>query len=104
MSPSRRQAPNLGSELLATRQERLIPTPKDPNASLRVKIWEERSLSPFTYAQLFWGTVAVGSRIPIHREELFATRMSNTSLCERSQSDKQLQSLQVLFAIFPGWA
>ncbi len=27
--------------------------PRDPNAELRVKVWQERSLSLYTYAQLF---------------------------------------------------
>jgi len=84
MSSSRRQALDPGSDPTATRQGRVLPAHKHPNAGLRIKIWEERPLSPYTYAQLFWDAVAVGSRILIHREELFANRMSKASLCEHS--------------------
>lgn len=51
-----------------------VSRPENPDAGLRVKVWEERPLSLYTYAQLFWGDVAVGARLLVHRNELFATR------------------------------
>ncbi|KAJ3563321.1 hypothetical protein NPX13_g8244 [Xylaria arbuscula] len=49
-----------------------LPLPTDPSDALRLKIWEERPLSPYTYTQLYWGEIAIGARILIHREKLFA--------------------------------
>lgn len=43
---------------------------------LRVKIWEERPLSLYTYAGLFLGNKPLGARILIHRGELFQKRKS----------------------------
>ena len=45
---------------------------RDPNAELRVKVWQERPLSLYTYAQLFWGEVALGARLLVHRNDHFA--------------------------------
>ncbi|KAK5652036.1 hypothetical protein OQA88_10939 [Cercophora sp. LCS_1] len=50
-----------------------LPEPNDRTAELRVKVWEERPLSPFTYMQLHWGSTAVGARLLVHRGELFST-------------------------------
>ena len=50
--------------------------PEDRTAELRVKVWEERPLSRFTYAQLHWGETAIGARLLVHRDKLFATRKS----------------------------
>lgn len=36
-----------------------------------VKIWEERPLTRYTFAQLFEGDTAIGDRLLIHREKLF---------------------------------
>lgn len=51
-----------------------LSRPQDPSAELRVKVWEERPLSLYTYMQLFCGEIAVGARLLVHREELFTTR------------------------------
>lgn len=48
-----------------------------PKASaLRIKIWEERPLSLYTYGQLYLDEEALGARILVHREELFQGRKS----------------------------
>jgi hypothetical protein len=47
---------------------------KDPKPGLRLKIWEERPLTLYTYVQLFWGEVPLGTRILVHREQIFAKR------------------------------
>lgn len=49
-----------------------LSLPINANEELRVKIWEERPLSLYTYAQLYWGEVAIGARLLIHRQKLFA--------------------------------
>ncbi|KAJ8127380.1 hypothetical protein O1611_g6257 [Lasiodiplodia mahajangana] len=46
----------------------LPPRPRDPSAELRIKVWEERPLSPYTYLQLHWGETSIGSRILVCRE------------------------------------
>lgn len=43
---------------------------------LRVKIWEERPLSLYTFAGLFLDNKPLGARILIHREEVFQKRKS----------------------------
>ncbi len=43
---------------------------------LRVKIWEERPLSLYTYGQLYLDEETLGVRILVHREELFQGRKS----------------------------
>ena len=51
-----------------------------PRASvLRIKIWEERPLSLYTYGQLYLDEETLGVRILIHREELFQGRKSYLS-------------------------
>ncbi|KAI1131366.1 heterokaryon incompatibility protein-domain-containing protein [Nemania abortiva] len=45
-----------------------LPKPQDPNAELRIKVWEERPLSLYTYLQLHWGDIPIGSRLLICRE------------------------------------
>lgn len=47
---------------------------KNTAAGLSVKIWEERPLSSYTYAQLFYGDMAIGARLLIHRNDIFETR------------------------------
>ena len=48
-----------------------------PKASaLRIKIWEERPLSLYTYGQLYLDEETLGARILVHREELFQGRKS----------------------------
>ena len=46
---------------------------QDLSADLRVKVWEERPLSLYTYLQLFCGEIAIGARLLVHRDELFPT-------------------------------
>ncbi|KAI0521308.1 heterokaryon incompatibility protein-domain-containing protein [Xylaria bambusicola] len=49
-----------------------LPLPTDLNSGLKLKVWEERPLSLYTYAQLYWGDIAIGARLLIHRQKLFA--------------------------------
>lgn len=51
-----------------------LPEPDDRTAELRIKVWEERPLSPFTYTQLHWGSTAIGARLLVHRDQPTATR------------------------------
>jgi hypothetical protein len=75
MSPRRQQAlvasatPNENNARLEGLD---FSMPHDPNAELRVKVWQERPLSLYTYAQLFWGEVALGARLLVHRNDHFA--------------------------------
>ncbi|KAK5997943.1 Cyclic AMP receptor-like A-like protein [Cladobotryum mycophilum] len=50
-----------------------LPSPQNPYAELRIKVWEERPLSLYTYMQLFWGDIPIGARLLVHRSTLFAT-------------------------------
>jgi hypothetical protein len=52
----------------------LLWVPKYPSQGLRLKIWEERPLTLYTYVQLFWGEIPLGTRILVHREGNFANR------------------------------
>ena len=47
---------------------------QDPSNALRIKIWEERPISPYTYLQLWWGETAAGARLLVHRDDIFASR------------------------------
>ncbi|RWA11050.1 hypothetical protein EKO27_g4046 [Xylaria grammica] len=49
-----------------------LSLPTNVYDELKVKVWEERPLSPYTYAQLYWGEIAIGARILVHRQKLFA--------------------------------
>lgn len=53
-----------------------LTLPVDITEDSRLKVWEERPLSPYTYAQLYWGEVAIGARILVYRWKLFAKRES----------------------------
>ncbi|KAI0426823.1 heterokaryon incompatibility protein-domain-containing protein [Xylaria sp. FL1042] len=71
-----------------------LPLPTNTNDELRVKVWEERPLSPHTYAQLYWGEVAIGARLLIHRENLFpdpsqAVDQARTNSVEHFQQAKE---------------
>lgn len=76
MSPRRQKA--IVDSITTNEDDRFIdsslPRPLNPDEQLRVKVWEERPLSLYTYAQLFWGDVVIGARLLIHRNELFVTR------------------------------
>lgn len=50
--------------------------PSGDMPGLRIRIWEERPLTLYTYAQLFMGDRTLGARILIHREGIHETRMS----------------------------
>ncbi|KAI0412245.1 heterokaryon incompatibility protein-domain-containing protein [Xylaria grammica] len=49
-----------------------LSLPTNVYDELKVKVWEERPLSSYTYAQLYWGEIAIGARILVHRQKLFA--------------------------------
>jgi hypothetical protein len=81
MSPRRQK--QIAASVQPTRDARPedfgLPRPSDAKAELRVKVWEERPLSLYTYMQLFWGEIAVGARLLVHRDELFTTCQSPSS-------------------------
>lgn len=55
----------------------MLPQPEDPDAELRVKVWEERPLSRYTFMQLLWGGTAVGARLLVHRDGDIPIRKSS---------------------------
>ncbi|KFA73863.1 hypothetical protein S40288_00887 [Stachybotrys chartarum IBT 40288] len=67
-----------------------LPEPDDAYAELRVKVWEERPLSRYTYMQLFWGDVAVGARLLVHREGGIASP-STAVLHTKTDSDAHFE-------------
>jgi hypothetical protein len=54
-----------------------LPQPEDPDAELRVKVWEGRPLSRYTFMQLLWGDTPVGARLLVHREGDIPIRKSS---------------------------
>jgi len=56
-----------------------------------VKVWEERPLSLYTYAQLFLGGNFLGARILVHRDELFERGKPGPPIIEEESSPKYVQ-------------
>ncbi|KAI0802136.1 heterokaryon incompatibility protein-domain-containing protein [Xylaria sp. FL0064] len=71
-----------------------LPLPTNTGDELRVKVWEERPLSPHTYAQLYWSDIAIGARLLLHRQKLFtdpspAVDQTRTSSAHHFQQAKE---------------
>lgn len=52
----------------------VFPKLQGSSNALRIKIWEDRPLSPYTYLQLCLGESAVGARLLVHRDDFFPSR------------------------------
>ncbi|KAI1342283.1 heterokaryon incompatibility protein-domain-containing protein [Xylariaceae sp. FL0016] len=93
MSVQRRRemnASNLGSDH-PNFTDLTLPRPNALEDKLRVKIWEERPTSLYSYAQLHWGNLAIGARLLIHRDDLFSTASSTV---RRAKTDSDLHFKQ----------
>ena len=80
MSPQRQRSITEGVRFSTPESSRLAE-PHERNAELRIKVWEERPLSLYTYMQLFSGDTAIGARLLAHRGNVF-------SACEFPYADK----------------
>ncbi|KAF4627161.1 hypothetical protein G7Y89_g10996 [Cudoniella acicularis] len=59
-------------------------------ALYKVKVWEERPLSPYTFAQLYNGDTALSARLLIHRGVLFEAP-SMASVVPSTESDRHIE-------------
>ncbi|KAL7628332.1 hypothetical protein AAE478_002532 [Parahypoxylon ruwenzoriense] len=59
---------------------------------VQVKVWEERPLSRYTFAQLHLDNTAIGTRLLIHRGKLFG-QSSTASKCQSTESDLHVEQL-----------
>ncbi|KAI0113323.1 heterokaryon incompatibility protein-domain-containing protein [Daldinia grandis] len=68
------------------------PIPPKPDEKLRIKVWEERPLSLYTYMQLLCGEKPIGSRLLIHRNNDFATPSRATNYSTTDSSEHFIQA------------
>ena len=95
MSPRRQRAVEVTLRDDSTRNvncddDSSLAAPKTHDAELRVKVWEERPSSLYSYMQLFWGDIAVGARLLIHSNEPSETRQFFPSLSSPCRGRKVL--------------
>ncbi|KAI8965116.1 heterokaryon incompatibility protein-domain-containing protein [Daldinia sp. FL1419] len=69
-----------------------LPRPREDDAKLKIKLWEERPLSLYTYMQLYWGEVPIGSRLLVHRDNNFATPSQATKYSKTDSFEHFIQA------------